>query len=86
MVLMKGCDQIRDNLTELPGEDMAYLTEKRIGIQAWFVRNAPSLGELYEGSLKMVYGPIFPECELGGRVNLGDVHWIIGLLRREGPS
>jgi len=49
-----------DKPTELPREDVEYLTQKRLEIRSWFARNAPSLGELYEGSLRMVYGQIFP--------------------------
>jgi len=37
-----------------------YWTKPRQELRAWFQRNAPSLGELYEGALKMVFGPKFP--------------------------
>lgn len=57
---MKNCDKIRDRPVELVREDLPYLTKKRLEIQDWFARNAPSLGELYQGSLKMIYGPVFP--------------------------
>jgi hypothetical protein len=57
---MNDFDEIIDKAVGSPREEVAYLTEKRLGILAWFLRNAPSLGELYEGSLKMIYGPVFP--------------------------
>ena len=33
----------------------SYWTRNRLELLAWFRRNAPSLGELYEGALKMLY-------------------------------
>jgi len=38
----------------------SYWTEDRKDLGAWFRRNAPSLGELYEGALKMIFDPGFP--------------------------
>ena len=35
-------------------------TEQRLEIYSWFQRNAPSLGELYAGALKMLYENSFP--------------------------
>jgi len=32
----------------------------RLELKGWFGRNAPSLGELYEGALHMLYSPQFP--------------------------
>lgn len=32
----------------------------RLELKGWFGRNAPSLGELYEGALHMLYSPRFP--------------------------
>lgn len=37
-----------------------YWTNPRIELQDWFRRNAPSLGELYEASLIMIYDDNFP--------------------------
>jgi hypothetical protein len=37
-----------------------YWTEPRLELRAWFNRNAPSLGELYEGSLRMLFMYDFP--------------------------
>lgn len=37
-----------------------YWTEPRQELRAWFQRNAPSLGELYEGALRMFFAPEFP--------------------------
>lgn len=34
----------------------SYWIPSRLELRAWFQRNAPSLGELYEGSLRMLYG------------------------------
>jgi len=42
-----------------------YWNEMRKELRAWFERNAPSLGELYEGALRMVFDEKFP-----GRVRL----------------
>ncbi|MBN2413960.1 hypothetical protein JXQ31_19960 [candidate division KSB1 bacterium] len=33
----------------------SYWTKERLDLKAWFQRNAPSLGELYEGVLKLLY-------------------------------
>ena len=38
----------------------SYWTEKRRELRLWFQRNAPSLGELYEGALIMISSPNFP--------------------------
>lgn len=57
---MKNVGKIKDEHTELSVVDLEYLTKKRLEIREWFGRNAPSLGELYEGSLKMLYGLGFP--------------------------
>lgn len=38
----------------------AYWTAPRQELRAWFQRNAPSLGELYEGALRMVFDSQFP--------------------------
>lgn len=35
-------------------------TKQRLEIYSWFQRNAPSLGELYAGALRMVYLDTFP--------------------------
>lgn len=45
-------------LPSLKGE--VNWTEPRLEIYSWFQRNAPSLGELYAGALKMVYEDNFP--------------------------
>jgi len=37
-----------------------HWTEARKELRDWFKRNAPSLGELYEGALKMIYAEKFP--------------------------
>jgi len=37
-----------------------FWTEPRREIYSWFQRNAPSLGELYLGSLRIIYIPLFP--------------------------
>ena len=37
-----------------------YWTPLREGLHSWFERNAPSLGELYEGALEMVFRENFP--------------------------
>lgn len=37
-----------------------YWIESRLELRAWFRRNAPSLGELYEGALRMVFEQRFP--------------------------
>ncbi len=36
-----------------------YFTSHRAELLSWFKRNAPSLGEIYLGALKMIYGPPF---------------------------
>jgi len=41
-------------------EQPDYWTQQRIELRAWFKRNAPSLGELYEGALEMVFREDFP--------------------------
>ncbi len=38
----------------------AYWTAPRQELRAWFRRNAPSLGELYEGALRMLFTGEFP--------------------------
>lgn len=38
----------------------AFWTESRRELQEWFKRNAPSLGDLYEGALRMVFDQAFP--------------------------
>src|SRR3990172_9814367 len=42
-----------------------YWTGRRKELLAWFVRHSPSLGELYQGALWMIFTPNFP-----GRVRL----------------
>lgn len=42
-----------------------YWSRNRIELGSWLRRNAPSLAELYEGSVRLVYGPRIP-----GRVHL----------------
>jgi len=42
----------------------AYWTDDRKELRAWFARNAPSLGELYEGALRI----LFSETPFPGRV------------------
>lgn len=37
-----------------------YWTQRRKDLRSWFARNAPSLGELYEGALEMVFRGHFP--------------------------
>jgi len=37
-----------------------YWTEARLELRAWFQRNAFSLGELYEGALRMLFDSQFP--------------------------
>jgi len=37
-----------------------YWTKQRIELEAWFQRNAPSLGELYEGALIILHTNNFP--------------------------
>lgn len=37
-----------------------YWTQRRKDLRLWFARNAPSLGELYEGALEMVFRGHFP--------------------------
>lgn len=37
-----------------------YWTQSRLELKAWFQRHAPSLGELYEGALKMIFSDCFP--------------------------
>ncbi len=37
-----------------------YWTQQRKDIRLWFAKNAPSLGELYEGALEMVFKQQFP--------------------------
>lgn len=37
-----------------------YWTSMRKDLMSWFKRNAPSLGELYEGALRMIYADAFP--------------------------
>jgi hypothetical protein len=46
----------------MPARDDAedYWTERRRELRVWFERNARSLGELYEGSLKILFEPNFP--------------------------
>ncbi|GAF90738.1 unnamed protein product, partial [marine sediment metagenome] len=41
-------------------EDEELWTKDRLELWSWFQRNARSLGELYLGAVKMVYGPDFP--------------------------
>lgn len=41
-------------------EQPDYWTQQRRELRAWFERNAPSLGELYEGALEMVFREDFP--------------------------
>ena len=45
---------------ELAASPQDYWTESRRELSAWFHRNAASLGELYEGSLKMLHDQNFP--------------------------
>ncbi|MDA2933696.1 hypothetical protein MYX82_05080 [Acidobacteria bacterium AH-259-D05] len=49
---------------EIPGEllesSQTPWTAQRRKLQAWFGRNAPSLGELYEGAVSIVCEPEFP--------------------------
>lgn len=40
--------------------DLDCWSERRIELRAWFNRNAPSLGELYEGAVEMVFRDRFP--------------------------
>jgi hypothetical protein len=42
-----------------------YWTQQRVELRGWFQRNAPSLGELYEGGLRLIFDVSFP-----GRVRL----------------
>jgi hypothetical protein len=37
-----------------------YWTHPRLELKAWFQRNAPSLCELYDGALRMIFLPDFP--------------------------
>lgn len=37
-----------------------YWTLQRKELRSWFERNAPSLGELYEGALRMIFSEAFP--------------------------
>ncbi len=37
-----------------------YWDERRTELRSWFARNAPSLGELYEGAVKIVFDSRFP--------------------------
>jgi len=37
-----------------------YWTQPRLELKAWFQRNAPSLGELYEGALQIIFSHEFP--------------------------
>ncbi len=37
-----------------------YWNRRRMDLRSWFERNAPSLGELYEGALRMIYTEAFP--------------------------
>lgn len=37
-----------------------YWTPLRRDLRSWFERNAPSLGELYEGALRMIFAEAFP--------------------------
>ena len=45
---------------ELPAPPENYWTEQRRDLLSWLQRNAPSLGELYEGSLIMIHNHDFP--------------------------
>ncbi len=44
----------------MTGSSEDYWTSARIELREWFHRNAPSLGELYEASLIMIYDGNFP--------------------------
>ena len=37
-----------------------YWTPRRLVLRSWFEKNAPSLGELYEGAVEMVFRDTFP--------------------------
>jgi len=41
-------------------QSRTYLTDKRIEIKSWFNKNAPHLGELYEGALIIISEENFP--------------------------
>ena len=43
-----------------PSNLFDYMTPQRDELLIWFQRNAPSLGELYEGALKIIYADNFP--------------------------
>lgn len=43
-----------------PSNRLSYMTPERNELLKWFQRNAPSLGELYEGALEIIYAGNFP--------------------------
>jgi len=43
-----------------PSPTGSYWTHNRLELLAWFRRNAPSLGELYEGAVKMLFENTMP--------------------------
>lgn len=46
--------------TQAPQSEENYWTQPRLELKAWFQRNAPSLGELYDGALRMIFSHEFP--------------------------
>jgi hypothetical protein len=64
----KTSDLMQDDIQGVPGRPamppgrslQSYWTTPRLEIRAWFQRRAPSLGELYEGAVIMVFDDKFP--------------------------
>ena len=62
---MTHCDQVnhsnpRNGMIEPSFGGEVNWTKQRLEIYLWFQRNAPSLGELYAGALKMIFENSFP--------------------------
>lgn len=43
-----------------PSRQAHYWTEDRLALRSWLGRNAPTLGELYQGAVEMMYGNQIP--------------------------
>lgn len=57
---LSNVEPIPSDLTLSPLTEENYWTQSRLELRSWFKRNAPSLGELYEGAVRMAFSSEFP--------------------------
>jgi hypothetical protein len=57
---LSSIQSIPDGPATTTSTEENYWTHRRLELKAWFQRNAPSLCELYEGALRMIFIPDFP--------------------------